>query len=727
MDMPSNKPEEDQLTPRELEILTLIASGLTNQQIADRSFIAFETVKWYLKQIYGKLQVRNRAQAVSAARALGLLDAPAPPQEQQETPHNLPRQLTAFVGRENELAQLDRLLNAPECRLLTVAGLGGMGKTRLALEAAGAQLPGYRDGVYFVALAPLTEPSQMPAAIAEAVRMSVAPGQPLISQLLGYLRGKQILLILDNFEHLLAGADLIREVLQATSSVKVIITSRERLRLQDEVVFRLGGLTYANLTALETAARSSAVDLFLQSARKVNPSFKLTQDSLGVLHSISRALDGMPLGILLAASWIEVLSPVEIAREIARSFAFLEGQWRDLPERQRSLAAVFESSWNLLSEVERSAMRCLSIFRGGFSREATEQVAGASLATLTALVNKSFLARDSNGRFDMHELLRQYATRKLDNHPDEREQHRKGHAAYYAVMMDEYWTPIRTSALKSIVDGIEVEIDNIRSAWTAMLDQALLPQLTMTARVLWYFLMVRARYDEAIDLFGRAVDRLQTLPPSEACDIALAEMLHSQGFFFTAIGQPDKGKALAEESLTRLQGLHADEIRARSYITLCRSEHYLGRHAEMKVLTQRGLAVARSVRDPWYMGVFLFLLGFAEVQSGNFEDGLYAGQKALDFLVKAGDVYYEGLCSSWYWPVQPWGPVAIRTRSDSSAAVSPTLKASMTNLRLLRPGVISANCMPSWPTTAPQYRPVGTVCATMLIWARQVMSSRPYG
>ena len=130
-------------------------------------------------------------------------------------------------------------------------------------------------------------------------------------------------------------------------------------------------------------------------------------------------------------------------------------------------------------------------------------MAGASLATLTALVNKSFLARDSNGRFDMHELLRQYAASKLDNHPDERELHRKRHAVYYATIMDEYWTPIRTS-LKSTVDKIEVEIDNIRSAWTAMLDQALLPQLTMTARVLWYFLMVRARYYEAIELFGRA-------------------------------------------------------------------------------------------------------------------------------------------------------------------------------------------------------------------------------
>ena len=646
MDRPSNKPEEDQLTSRELEILTLIANGLTNQQIADRTFVAFETVKWYLKQIYGKLQASNRAQAVFAARALGLIDALAPPQEQQETPHNLPSQLAAFVGRENELAQLDRLLNTPECRLLTVAGLGGMGKTRLALEAANAQLPRYHDGVYFVALAPLTESSQMPATIAEAARLSIAPGQPLISQLLSYLRDKQMLLILDNFEHLLAGADLLRDVLQATSSVKMIVTSRERLRLQDEVVFRLGGLTYADLMAPETAARSSAVELFLLSARRVNPSFELTSDTLGALHSISQALDGMPLGILLAASWIEVLSPVEIAQEIERSFEFLEGQWRDLPERQRSLVAVFESSWNLLSEVERSAMRCFSIFRGGFSRVAAEEVAGASLATLTALVNKSFLARDSNGRFEMHELLRQYATRKLDSYPEEREQFRKRHAAYYAAMMDQSWTPIRTAELKSVVDGIEVEIDNIRSAWTTMLDQALLPHLTMTARVLWYFLMVQARYDEAIELFGRGVDKLQRLPPSEARDIALAEMLHSQGFFFTAIGQPDNGKALSEASLARLQGLHADEIRARAYITLSRSEHYLGRPTGIKSLAQQGLAVARSFRDPWHIGIFLFLIGFAEVQSDNFEEGRRTGEEALSYLVKAGDVYYEGLCSS---------------------------------------------------------------------------------
>ncbi len=357
MDDLSRQPVGDQLTQRELEILRLTADGLTNKAIGEQLFIAFETVKWYLKQIYSKLHVSSRIQAIAVARASGLLDGTRVLDEPSAPQHNLPHQPTPFIGRANELAQLNERLVDPECRLLTVVGPGGVGKTRLALEAAAAQLLRFRDGVYFAALAPLFDPNLMPTVIAEAVRLSFAPGQAPKNQLLNYLRDRQMLLVLDNFEHLLAGVSLIWELVESAPGIKLMVTSRERLQLQSEVVFRLEGFSLADWTTPEAAAESSAGRLFLQSAQRVKPSFELTQDALPALNSICCLVRGMPLGILLAAAWVDGLTLTEIAQEIEHSFEFLEGDWRDLPERQRSLRAVFEHSWSLLTEAERSARR----------------------------------------------------------------------------------------------------------------------------------------------------------------------------------------------------------------------------------------------------------------------------------------------------------------------------------------------------------------------------------
>ncbi len=250
-----------------------------------------------------------------------------------------------------------------------------------------------------------------------------------------------------------------------------LVTSRERLQLQSEVVFRLDGFPLTFWKTPQEAAESSAGKLFLQSAQRVKASFELTQDTLAALNSICRMVRGMPLGILLAASWINGLTVVEIAREVEQSFEFLEGDWRDLPERQRSLRAVFEHSWSLLTEEERSAMRCFSMFRGGFTREAAQFVAEMSLKTLISLVNKSLLSRDENGRFDVHELLRQYSEKQLDQLPQERQLFQAHYAAYYAKYMDARWLLLRSAETKTDADEIELEIENVRAAWNIMVSR----------------------------------------------------------------------------------------------------------------------------------------------------------------------------------------------------------------------------------------------------------------
>jgi predicted ATPase/DNA-binding CsgD family transcriptional regulator len=643
-DDPSRQVVGDQLTQRELEVLRLMAAGLSNQMIAERLFLAFETVKWYLKQIYSKLHVSSRTQAIAAAHTAGLLGGTPANVESSAPLHNLPPQPTPFIGRASELAQLAERLNDPECQLLTVVGPGGVGKTRLVLEAATVQRTRFRDGVWFAALAPLFDPNLIPTVIAEAVRLSFAPGQPPKDQVLNYLRDRQMLLVLDNVEHLLAGVSFLSELLQNAPGVKLLVTSRERLQLQSEVVFRLAGLTVADWTTPEAAAESSAGKLFLQSARRLKPSFELTRDTLGALSAVCRLVRGMPLGILLAASWIDTLSLAEIAGEIERSFEFLESDWRDLPERQRSLRAVFEHSWSLLTEAEQSAMCYLSVCRGGFTREAAHQVAEASLKTLTSLVNKSLLSRDPAGRFDMHELLRQFSESKLGRQPDERQRATARHAAYYADFMDTRWRLIRSAQMRTVADDIELEIDNVRAAWDVIVDQGQFPQMAMVARVLWYFLMLRARYEEGINLFGRAVSKLRAFPTSETRDLALGEALHNLGFFYAANGWPDKGKGLAEESLAILRGHQAAEVTVRAHITLCRSEFLLGECQLVKQHAQRGIALAQHIGDPWYVGPCLFLLGLAAVHLGEYEEAYRAGEEALQYLEQAGDSYYQGLC-----------------------------------------------------------------------------------
>ena len=228
-------------------------------------------------------------------------------------------------------------------------------------------------------------------------------------QLLDYLRAKELLLLLDNAEHLLTGIGLFTEILQTAANVRLLVTSRERLRLNSETVFTLEGLA----TSDDEPEQGAAAALFVQSAQRVRPTFAPTAADWPAIQQICQLVGGMPLGLILAAMWVELLSPAEIAAEISRSLDFLAAELRDMPERHHSLRAVFETTWQRLSTEERTVFQKLAVFRGGFTREAAERVAGASLTTLTALKHKALIQTQPNGRFVVHELLRQFALEKL--------------------------------------------------------------------------------------------------------------------------------------------------------------------------------------------------------------------------------------------------------------------------------------------------------------------------
>jgi len=416
----------------------------------------------------------------------------------QSPKHNLPNQLTVFVGRERELSQILACLAEPELHLLTLVGLGGMGKTRLAMEIARARLSHFPDGVFLVSLAPLTTAAAIVPAIAAALNLSLQ-GSDTTQALFAALHHKRLLLILDNFEHLLdadlhdanelilTGAQIVVELLQAAPQIQVVVTSRERLNVRGEHIHLVQGLDYPRLSdaALPVpdpggAQAGSAVRLFVQAARRALPDFQSSPSNLPAVLRICQLVEGMPLGLELAAARLETLPLDAIVTQIEHSADVLVADWRDAPERQRSMRGVFEWSWNLLSEIEQHAFSRLSVYRGGFTLEAAESIAAASQWVLTSLLRKSLLRRSeagesssSNpinqasqaiGRYEIHELLRQFAIEKLTTFDLTATQntHEK-HCVYYLTLAGQKAVAMYSGAPQHAA-SVRADVDNIRQA-----------------------------------------------------------------------------------------------------------------------------------------------------------------------------------------------------------------------------------------------------------------------
>ena len=378
---------------------------------------------------------------------------------------NLPAPRTSFVGRESELDEIDRLLEDPGCRLLTLVGPGGAGKTRLALEAAARRIEHYPHGVHFVPLVSVASAEFLAPAVAESIQFAVDGAHSGFSaqeQLLDYLGERSTLLVLDNFEHLVDGADLLGEIIERAPNVELLTTSRERLNVQSEWVLDVHGLGLAE----NGNGGSGALRLFVERARQVEPSFSLDDgDQRDQAGRICRLVEGLPLGIELAASWVSMLSCAEIAGEIERNIDFLATSMRDVPERHRSLRAAFDQSWRLLSGEQQDVLARLSVLRGDFGRDAAAAIAGADLRLLSDLVSKSLVRRSDFGRYDVHELLRQYAAEKLAaESPDALSTTRERHARHYLGALDQRRSALLGKDVAQARDELRRELDNLRIA-----------------------------------------------------------------------------------------------------------------------------------------------------------------------------------------------------------------------------------------------------------------------
>jgi WD40 repeat protein/predicted ATPase len=587
-----------------------------------------------------------------------------PARSEQQVASNLPSESTSFIGRSAELAAIARLLADPQCRLLTLLGPGGIGKTRLALAVAAAQIAAFPDGVAFVALTAVGTASQIVTAIGDTLHLDFGAQPDPTAHLLGYLRTRHMLLVLDSFEHLLDGADLVADILAHAPQLTLLITSRERLDLHAEWVFDVEGLAYPHQEPPASGARQrlaalndySAVQLFVQRATQVQPGLVLDEATLTTIARICEHVAGMPLAIELAAAAVRLVPISEIERQIGAHLDVLAATYRDVPLRHRSMRAVFDHSWNLLSEGERALFSHVAVFRGGWTAEAAEQVAGATLVALTVLVDKSLVRLSSveprtlaertgqnaagAPRFVMLEPIREYALEQLAARGEAAAlQH--AHASYYLALAEAAMEQWDTPTVDASIALLDREHDNLRAALQSARDGGDRTIGLQLAGVLWRFWRIRGYLSE-----GRVwLEELLTLDEDPSDATAQAARLRAlEGAAWLASHQHDYARAtqLFEQSMMQRRALGEAEGETNLLGNAAIEARAVGQYQRARALLEDAMARQRALADRGGigsagLGQSLYLLGLVRREQGDFAGARVMFEECMEFHRTLGD------------------------------------------------------------------------------------------
>ena len=655
------------------------ALDLTQEALAERTGCAVQTIR----KIEAGERRPSRQMAQRLAYALALPDgehawflkaaradanqpagapaATAPARPPRLSPA-LPAMHTVFIGRQAELAEVRRLLADPERRLVTLAGPGGIGKTRLALEAVTAGRP-FADGVIFVPLAPISTAALLVPTIAHAIGFTFSGPLPPADQILQHLATRDMLLILDNLEHLLdetpgevptdpgifpgSAADLLARIVAEAPGVKLLVTSRERVSLRGEWAVQLAGLPVGQADAPDDTRDADAVVLFAERARQVQHDFQLNAANREVVARICRLLEGVPLGIELAATWTRVLSPMGIVAELERGLDFLQTTTRDLPERHRSMRAVFEHSWRLLEAEEKQVLRRLAVFRGGFTRVAAAHVAGATLGVLAALVDKSLMRRAGAERYDLHEVVRQYAAGHLELDVHEHAAARDSHCTYFVAWLADRDRLLKSTCQRETVAEIATEIDNLRAAWDWAAREKRPADLRRAIPTLFYFYEIRSAYQEGAALFEHAADALdRALPGLAVADdvsgaderLLVGELLAMQAWFLFRYGQYGRAQALLERSFALLEARHSTGSLSEALpYPPWLLRYRLGDYSRGVQLLRERVQVQRERGDTWGVAFSLMHLGLLLRFQGDDQEAYHRMREAVLLSKSTGD------------------------------------------------------------------------------------------
>ena len=454
-----------ELSRREREVASLVAEGLTNRGIGERLFISERTAEGHVEQIRNKLGFTARSQ-IAAWMAAGA-GTGVPRAGDGKGRSNLPVPPGDLLGREKETEELSELVNARR-GVLTLTGPGGVGKTRLALAVADRLRSQFPEGVWFADLAPLRDPNHIATSVARALGLQVVTDRPLVSTIAASLTGRRVLLVLDNFEHLVEAGSLLTEILANSPDSAAVVTSREPLRLYGEQEYPVPSLAIAS-----GSGPGPAVQLFLARARRIDPSTEFGITDLNVIERICERLDGLPLAIELAAARVRVLSPAEMLARLDRSLDLLTTSNRDIPERHRALAATFDWSYELLNKHEQTLFRRLGVFRGSFTLDAAETVCAGDgierqgvIDLVDSLVAKSLLRREDStmvARFRMLETVREFARAKLDA-SYEAAATKLAHLRYFRDLVEGEAPLLKSESELIALARLDADLNNIRAA-----------------------------------------------------------------------------------------------------------------------------------------------------------------------------------------------------------------------------------------------------------------------
>jgi predicted ATPase/class 3 adenylate cyclase len=598
----------------------------------------------------GKHRLRDllEPEQVSQVVIPGLPDHFPPLKSLEGHPTNLPIQPNPLVGREAELVAVSDLLLHQDVRLVTLTGVGGTGKTRLALQVAAEALDRFEDGAFFVDLAPLADPALVLPTIAATLGVREAGGSSLRDSLVAYLTGKHLLLILDNFEHLLAASSVVADLLAACAELKVLATSRAPLHVRAEREFPVPAMALPDterLPELDRLAEVAAVTLFVQRAQAAKPDFALTTENAAAVAELSVRLDGLPLAIELAAARIKLLPPLALLARLERRLPVLTGGPRDLPARQRTLRDTIVWSYDLLSPEEQTLFRRQAVFAGGSTLEATEAVANSNgdldvFAVLAALVDHSLLRQsegaDGEPRFVMLETIREFGLERLAESDDD--VIRERHARYFLALVEQLRPQIDSREGKAVLARLDAEHPNLRAALTWAIEHTDADLGVRLGAALWKFWYVRGDLGEA----SSWLERLFTLPGASPPG-ARADALYGAGWFAEYRGEHALAEAHGEEALQCARKA-ADPLRTAMALGLLGGlAHNRGDFGAARQRNEEALAYAREAGNPHFIAMFAQGLGGITTDQGDHERAAAYFDEALTIWRARSDPWAVGI------------------------------------------------------------------------------------